>query len=106
MGIVTYSDLIHKIFPTYDEAMTNESIWLEPNIIEDHISELISRPARDVMHEKVITVPAEMYAIRAGALMNARHIKQVPVVENGIRIGLLSYKDLAWGFMLKNCSYF
>jgi len=106
LGIVTYSDLIRKIFPSYEQAMTDESIWLEPNIIEDHISGLITRPITEVMQKKVLTVKPDMYAIQAGAFMNAHHIKQVPVVENGLRIGLLGYKDLTWGFMLKNCSYF
>ncbi len=106
IGIVTFSDLIRQIFPSYEKVMEDESYWLVPKVIEDNVSDLINKPVGQIMQRKVITVEPDVPAVRAAALMVAHHVKQLPVVENGKLVGILGYKDITWGFMLKNCKYF
>ena len=58
------------------------------------------------MQTKVITVEPDTPAVHAAALMVAHHVKQLPVVENGKLVGIVGYKDITWGFLLKDCKYF
>lgn len=106
LGIVTFSDLIRQIFPTYAEVTKDESYWLNPEIIEDRVSELINKSVSHVMQKNVTTISPDTPAVQAAGLMTAHHVKQLPVVEDGQLVGIVSYKDITWGFMLKNCKYF
>lgn len=105
-GIITYSDLYRLILPKYDEIMQDESLWLLPETIEERIKNFIDKPVKDVMIKDIITISQDDFVIKAGSIMTAHKIKQLPVVENNKLIGVISYKDILWGFLMKNCKYF
>lgn len=50
-------------------------------------------PLRDVMTDKMYSVTAETTIEQCLALMNLRHIRHLPVVENGNLIGIISMRD-------------
>ncbi len=104
-GIITYSDLYRLILPTYVEVMEDETIWLLPETVEEKITNLIDRPVKSVMTKNVFTVSPSELIVKAGAMMSAKNIKQVPVVKNNKLIGILSYRDILWGFLIKNCKF-
>jgi len=104
-GIITYSDLYRLILPTYVEVMEDETIWLLPETVEEKIANLIDKPVKSVMTKDVFTVSPSELIVKAGAMMSAKKIKQVPVVKNNKLIGILSYRDILWGFLIKNCKY-
>ena len=104
-GIITYSDLYRLILPTYVEVMEDETIWLLPETVEEKIANLIDKPVKSVMTKDVFTVSPSELIVKAGAMMSAKKIKQVPVVKNNKLIGILSYRDILWGFLIKNCKF-
>ncbi len=104
-GIITYSDLYRLILPTYVEVMEDESIWLLPETIEDKIKNFIDKPVKSVMTKKVTTVSEKELVVKAGAIMSAKKIKQLPVVENNKLVGVISYRDILWGFLITNCKF-
>ncbi len=104
-GIITYSDLYRLILPTYVEAMEDETIWLLPETVEEKITYLIDKPVKTVMTKDIFTVSPDELIVKAGAMMSAKKIKQVPVVKNNKLVGILSYRDILWGFLIKNCKY-
>ena len=104
-GIITYSDLYRLILPTYVEVMEDESIWLLPETVEEKIKNLIDKPVKSVMTKKTFTVSPSELVVKAGAMMSAKKIKQVPVVKDNKLVGILSYRDILWGFLIKNCKY-
>ena len=100
-SIIAYADLFRQILPSYDEFMRDESYWLTPETMEQRVSALINRPVSDVMSHPVITVPPEMEAVRAGGLMIAKKVKQLPVVKDGQLVGVVSFTDITWGFLMR-----
>jgi len=100
-GIITYADLFRQVLPSYDEFMRDESYWLNSETTEQRASDLVNKPVSEVMSRSVITVPPDMEAIRAGALMTAKKVKQLPVVKDGQLVGVVSFTDITWGFLMR-----
>ncbi len=100
-GIVAYADLFRQILPSYDEFMQDESYWLNPETMEQRVSDLVNKPVSEVMTHAVITVPPDMETVRAGGLMIAKKVKQLPVVEGGQLVGVVSYTDVTWEFLMR-----
>jgi len=107
IGIITYTDLFRHLLPSYVEFLTHadENI-LFPENIEERTLELINKPVKEIMTKEPETVKPELPLIEAGALMLANKVKQLPVVEGNKLLGIISYTDITWGLMIKNCKYF
>ena len=102
LGIVTYSDLFRRLLPSYKEVMEDESYWLIPETMEGRVEPLKTKPVSEIMTTKLVTISKNTPAVNAGALMIAKKIKQIPVVENDELIGVISFRDITWGFLLKS----
>ena len=103
LGIVTHSDLCRKVLPSYDEIMRDETYWLNPENMESRFFDILDLPVKEAMAKKLNTITPDTNVIKAGAIMSAHRIKQLPVVENDCLIGIVSYSDISWGLILKNC---
>jgi len=100
-GIVTYSDLSHKLLPTQKELMEHEEYMTAPHLMEDRFSDIVNVPVDEIMTRKVITVSPELEALLAGATMTAHRVKQLPVVVNQKVMGIISHTDIGWGLMMQ-----
>jgi CBS domain-containing protein len=100
-GIVTYSDLSRKLLPTEKELMEHEEFMTDPQSIEDRFRDFTSVPVDEIMTRNVVTVSPDLDALKAGATMTARRVKQLPVVRNHKVVGIISHTDLGWGLMMQ-----
>src|SRR5271157_5195880 len=100
-GIVTYPDLCRKLLPTERELMEHEEYMTDPQLMEDRVSDIASIPVDEIMTRNVITVSPDLEALKAGATMLARRVKQLPVVRDHKVIGIISYTDIGWGLMMQ-----
>jgi len=100
-GIVTYSDLCRKILPTQKELMEHEEYMIQPESMEDRIAGVTNVPVGEVMTRRVITVAPDTEVLKAGALMSAHHVKQLPVVEGEKIVGIISHTDIGWGLLMQ-----
>ena len=57
-------------------------------------TELLDKPVREVMTEKVITCVATDRAAGIMALMVSKHLRHVPVLEDGRFVSMISIRDL------------
>ncbi len=105
LGIVTYSDICCNLLPDYDELMKDSSYFLNPELIEDRLVDIMNLPVKEIMTTNVITTEPDAFAIKAGALMTAKKIKQLPVIDNNRLVGVISRTDITWGLMMKYCNY-
>ena len=103
VGLLTYADLFQKLLPSYDEIMQDQSYWLNFESIEERSRELMPLPVSEVMKTGIKTVSPHVAAVEAGALMNAHHVRQLPVTDNGKLVGVISYEDITWGILMKTC---
>jgi CBS domain-containing protein len=100
-GIVTYPDLSRKLLPTESELMEHEEYIATPESMEDRFRDIASTPVEDIMTRNVITVSPDCEALKAGAMMTARRVKQLPVVRDQQVVGIVSYTDIGWGLMMQ-----
>ncbi len=106
-GIITFSDLFRHLLPSYTDFLTHaEQNMLFPEKIEEKAVELVNKKSKEIMTKEPEFVHPNLPLIEAGAFMLAHKVKQLPVVEKGKVVGVISYTDITWGFMLKNCKYF
>jgi CBS domain-containing protein len=100
-GIVTYSDLCRKLLPTPKELMEHEEYLATPQLMEDRFRDIARVPVDEIMTKNPVTVSPELEALKAGATMIARRVKQLPVVRNHKVIGVISHTDIGWGLMMQ-----
>lgn len=100
-GIITYSDLNRKLLPTQKELMEHEEYLTNPQSMEDRFRDIVSVPVGEIMTRKLITVSPDVEALQAGAIMTARRIKQLPVVQDQKIMGIISHQDIGWGLMMQ-----
>jgi CBS domain-containing protein len=98
-GIVTFPDLSRKLLPTEQELMEHEEYMTSPQSMEDRVIDIASVPVDEIMTRNVITVSPDLEVLKAGAVMTARRIKQLPVVQDNKLVGIISYTDIGWGLM-------
>jgi len=98
-GIVTYTDLSRKLLPTQKELMEHEEYLTTPQLMEDRFKDIAHLPVEEIMTKNVITVSPDLEALKAGATMMARRVKQLPVVRNHKILGIISHTDIGWGLM-------
>jgi len=102
LGMVTYSSLFRQILPSYDEIMQDETYWDNPESIEERVSDVSKKKVKEIMVTELIKIDPGMLVVKAGALMASRRIKQMPVIDsNNELVGVISFKDITWGFLIK-----
>ena len=81
-----------------DDGETVQGIISERDIVRGLHSvgaDLLGKPAREVMTEKVVTCAVTDRAAGIMAVMVAKHLRHVPVIDEGGRlISMLSIRDL------------
>ena len=105
LGIVTYGDLSRRLLPSEQELVEHEEYLTNPELMEDRVTEILDVTVDEVMTKRVMTISPESNAIKAGAIMLANHVKQLPVVEKQKVVGIISHTDIGWGLMMKYGEY-
>lgn len=95
VGIVSEGDLVRRL---EDEDDTGRSWWLDllatPEERAERYVRAHGRRARDIMTRDVVTVSPDTPLGAIARLLEEKHIKRVPVVENGRLVGIVSRADL------------
>ena len=104
-GIVTYPDLSRKLLPSERELMEHKEYMTTPESMEDRLRDIASVPVDEIMTRNVITVSPDLEALKAGAIMTARRVKQLPVVRNDQVIGIISHTDIGWGLVRQYAAF-
>jgi CBS domain-containing protein len=100
-GMVTYSDLSRRLLPTEKQLMEHEEYLTTPQLMEDRFRDIVNVPVDEIMTRNVISVSPDLEALKAGAIMTARRVKALPVVQNHKVVGVISHTDIGWGLMMQ-----
>jgi CBS domain-containing protein len=98
IGMVSSADLLDFIaaLPADPEAVSG---GMEHGVLDDHtVEEAMTRGP-------LVTIDPEAPANRAAELMKEKHIHRLPVVENGMLVGIVSTTDLVKAVADKKISY-
>ncbi len=101
LGIITYQDFFRRLLPDYGEVTEEATRWTDPDAIEDRLLVVAQIPARNIMTTHLFTVSPDTSALHAGSMMNVHKVEQLPVVDRGRLVGIVSYTDISWGLMVR-----
>lgn len=102
VGLISEKDLFRVLYPLYKSFYENPEIYTDFEERESKAQEIKDRSIENFMLKEVITVGPETPILRAGALMLARGISRLPVVENDRLIGIISRRDIYSAILKQN----
>ncbi len=95
IGIVSEGDLLRRVEGAADRPRGRLArLFLGDGLSATDFVQLRGQYARDVMTRDVVTVPPDMPVGEIAHLLQAKHIKRVPVVMGGRLVGLVSRANL------------
>ena len=100
-GLVTHTDVFRKLLPSQTEYMEKAEIRAVTEAIQDRYKEVYRLEISSIMTTVLTSVKPETPLVRAGALMNARRVKQLPVLEGERLVGVVSSRDVSAGILLE-----
>ena len=95
LGIVTESDLLRRAETGTEKRRARwVSLLIGPGRLAQEYVRTHGRMVAEVMTERVFTVTPETPLADLVALMETKHVKRVPVVEQGRLVGIVSRADV------------
>jgi CBS domain-containing protein len=99
VGIITRADIFKTILPKYSDIYINEGYLIDFEYIEERIHKIKELKVKDIMAPTPLTLSQDTPLVKAGSLMILRGIKQMPVVENGKLVGIITLTDICRNFL-------
>lgn len=94
VGVISEKDLFKALYPSYQDYYDDPSAWLDPEEMEKKAQEAANKKIKELMTKKIISVTSDTPVMRVGAIMLARGIQRVLVVDGGELRGLVSRRDI------------
>jgi CBS domain-containing protein len=98
VGIVSEGDIITRSknlhIPTHIQLLGGV-IYLEgTKKLESDLRKMVAFQVKDLMTSKVFTVSPEAQVAEIATIMTEERVNRIPVVENGIVVGIVSRADI------------
>lgn len=94
IGLISEKDLFRILYPYYKSFYENPELYFDLEARENKTLEIKNDPVENFMTHVVITITPETPIMAAGAIMLARGIHRLPVVENKKIVGIVSREDI------------
>lgn len=89
-GIISEDDLLRILFPHYQSYYLNPEQYTNPEEREGKIEEVQHHPVRLFMQKELHTATPDEPIMRAAARMLAKNMRRLPVLENGVLVGVVT----------------
>lgn len=97
VGIIAEEDLLGKLYPSYEDYITNFTNAAKFEDMEDKLGRLTHLTAKDLMNKKIYLTYPDRPILRALSKMLIRQVRQLPVVEKGTGnklVGMITKGDI------------
>ena len=101
-GLVTHADMFRRLLPSQAEYVGKAEIRAGADVLEDRYKEFYNTELGSIMTTALTSVKPETPLAQAGALMNAKRVKQLPVLEDGLLLGVISSMDVSAGVLFQS----
>jgi CBS domain-containing protein len=97
IGIVTARDLMIPLYPNYGDYI-HDSVHSRDFVeMENGYPAVLEKNVEDIMTPNPLSVSPDDPALKAASYMGLRHLRRMPVVENGKLVGMISLGDISRG---------
>lgn len=94
VGVITRADIFKSILPRYPDILDEERYLMDFKYIEERIDKICVLKVRDLMGSPAMTLDADTPLVKAGSTMVLRRITQMPVVDGGKLVGIVTLTDI------------
>lgn len=94
IGIVSDKDLFRILYPFSTSFFENPELYLDLESREHKIEDVRQKPVSVFMTKNVHSIEPDVPIMRAGAIMLAKHVHRLPVIENGNLIGIITRSQI------------
>lgn len=95
VGIISEKDIYKMMYPKYEDYVKNPEMFMDHEKMEIKAEEISNIFAADFMRQEVDSILEDTPAMKAGALMMAKNINRLPVVDKNNKIvGVISRRDI------------
>lgn len=94
-GIISEKDLFRALYPSYGEFYEQEELipTMGPDEMQNWLLDASDKKIQDIVKEP-ITTSRETPLVQVGALMLARGIHRLPVMEGEKMVGIITRRDI------------
>lgn len=101
VGFLSETDILRAATPSYLEVLTQSSFLSgEEEEFIRQLKNLGHLPVRDYMAKSPMSVEPYVSLMSVADLMIRKHFRRLPVVEDGILVGIIDRRTL-WNFILE-----
>lgn len=101
VGMVTLRDVLLPLYPNYGDYIHDTVHSRDFIEMEDGYMDVLGRKVEDIMTRNPLTVSPTMPVLEAASYMGLKHFRRIPVVENGILLGMVSIGDINRGLFFE-----
>lgn len=95
IGIVSEKDIYRAFYPNYDEFYQSPEYFTDFEEREEEIVDKFFLKVNEIMSKNIIFIGPEEKVMKAGAIMLAKNIHRLPVIDNsGKLVGIVSRRDI------------
>jgi CBS domain-containing protein len=94
VGVVTKADIFRAILPTQCDICEDELLMKDPEYVEERIFKFLGTRVDKIMGTPPVTTPSDVPIVKAGSILVLRRIKQIPVVDDGALVGIVTLSDI------------
>lgn len=94
IGIISEKDIFRALYPDYEEFYLDTGLRVDFEKIEDRVLEVSKLKVEDIMIKDIISVTPDTSLVKIGAIMLARNIHRVLVLDENKPVGIVSRRDV------------
>lgn len=105
IGIISEKDIFRVLYPFYKSYYEQAVLYTDLEEREKKAREIRNHKAEVFMSQNIVPIGPEVPIMQAGALMLARKVSRLPVIEKGKVVGIISRKMIYRAILKENFNF-
>lgn len=101
LGIVTLRDVMLPMYPNYGDYIHDSVHSRDFLAMEQNYAEALRKKVEEIMSPNPLTVSPETPILEAASYMGLKNFRRIPVVDQGMLVGIVSIGDIHRGLFFQ-----